>query len=119
MSQYELFIDTSNRFFIFLLSKDKKIIFSHSLLAPRMQSEIFIPTLKKYFQKFNISLKEVQHLYIVNGPRSFIGIKITLTFKKMLGVLNKKLRIFTISSLLFQAGVKNIISVLEASKINS
>ncbi|AXK50838.1 tRNA (adenosine(37)-N6)-threonylcarbamoyltransferase complex dimerization subunit type 1 TsaB [Spiroplasma alleghenense] len=110
----ELFIDTCNNNLVFLLIQNNKIIDEIILKDNKRISDIFQSNLDDLLKRNSVKLKEIKSIYITKGPGSYTGVRIGLTMGKTLFCINPVVKIFTISSLLFQAGLKNVISILDA-----
>lgn len=109
-----LFADTSNWNLIVLLEKDNKIIDSYIKRGTKKVSDIMVDSIKELLSKNKISIKDIKNVYITKGPGSYTGVRIALTMARTLKTLDDKYQIYTIDSLLYQAGKKNVISVLDA-----
>ena len=109
-----LFIDTCNRMLAIGLEKDEKLIYKKEYDAFKKQSELLAKEIDECFKNTNISPKEVDTVVVTNGPGSYTGIRIGLTFAKVFAAsLNKKL--ILVSSLLAMAGDReNVISLIDA-----
>ena len=93
-----LFIDTSDKNLIITLLKDsKKIDFINMENIKNMSSEL-LSNLSSMCTNNNINIKDVNKVYVVNGPGSFTGIRIGVTVAKTIAYcLN--IPIVTLSSL--------------------
>jgi len=111
---YQLYLDTTNNKLTVLILQANKILASSSFIAWQKQTELAIPTITNLLVKCKIKLKDISKVVIANGPGSYTGIRVAITFVKTLKVLNIFLTVFTINSLLLQAGLIKSISVLSA-----
>ncbi|WP_395473437.1 tRNA (adenosine(37)-N6)-threonylcarbamoyltransferase complex dimerization subunit type 1 TsaB [Spiroplasma endosymbiont of Nomada rufipes] len=111
---YQLYLDTTNNKLTVVILQANKILASSSFIAWQKQTELAIPTITNLLVKCKIKLKDISKVVIVNGPGSYTGIRVAITFVKTLKVLNSFLTVFTINSLLLQAGLIKSISVLSA-----
>ncbi|WP_338980797.1 tRNA (adenosine(37)-N6)-threonylcarbamoyltransferase complex dimerization subunit type 1 TsaB [Spiroplasma endosymbiont of Lasioglossum malachurum] len=111
---YQLYLDTTNNKLTVLILQANKILASSSFIAWQKQTELAIPTITNLLVKCKIKLKDISKVVIANGPGSYTGIRVAITFVKTLKVLNSFLTVFTINSLLLQAGLIKSISVLSA-----
>ena len=111
---YQLYLDTTNNKLTVVILQDNKILVSSSFIAWQKQTELAIPTITNLLVKCKIKLKDISKVVIANGPGSYTGIRVAITFVKTLKVLNNFLMVFTINSLLLQVGLIKSISVLSA-----
>ena len=111
---YQLYLDTTNKKLIVMILQDDKILASSSFNAWQKQTELTIPTISKLLAKCKIKLKNISKVVIANGPGSYTGIRVAITFVKTLKILNHFLTVFTINSLLLQVGLTKSISILSA-----
>lgn len=111
---YQLYLDTTNNKLTVVILQGNKILASSSFIARQKQTELAIPTITNLLVKCKIKLKDISKVVIANGPGSYTGIRVAITFVKTLKVLNSFLTVFTVNSLLLQAGLIKSISVLSA-----
>ena len=109
-----LFIDTCNKELAVGLSKDDKLIYKKEYDAFKRQSEVLAKEVVECFKACNVEAKDIDKVVVTNGPGSYTGIRIGLTFAKVFtSVLNKELVL--VSSLRALAGNKeNTISLIDA-----
>ena len=109
-----LFIDTCNKELAVGLSKDDKLIYKKEYDAFKRQSEVLAKEIVECFKACNVEAKDIDKVVVTNGPGSYTGIRIGLTFAKVFtSVLNKELVL--VSSLRALAGNKeNTISLIDA-----
>ncbi len=110
-----LFIDTSNKFLIFLLEKDDVIIDSYSCIGERRFSDITVSKLIEFFKKNNITWNNIKSIYTTMGPGSYTGSRIGLTIAKTIKIIKNEVTVYVISSLLFQVGNSTSYSYLSAN----
>lgn len=111
---YQLYLDTTNQKLVVVILKNDKILASTSMNAWQQQTELAIPLITNLLAKCKIKLANITKVVIANGPGSYTGIRVAITFVKTLKVLNHFLTIFTINSLLLQVGLIKAISILPA-----
>lgn len=111
---YQLYLDTTNKKLTVMILQNNKILASSSFDAWQKQTELTISTITNLLEKCQIKLKDVTKVVIANGPGSYTGIRVAITFVKTLKVLNHFLTVFTINSLLLQVGLIKSISILSA-----
>lgn len=111
---YQLYLDTTNEKLTVMILQDNKMLLSSSFNAWQKQTELAISTITDLLKKCEIKLKDVAKVVIANGPGSYTGIRVAITFVKTLKVLNHFLTVFTINSLLLQVGLMKTVSILPA-----
>ena len=93
-----LFIDTSTNKMIIGIYKDKKQIYLEDVAANNDLSSKVLPSIEYALNSLDLSVEDIDDIYVVNGPGSFTGIRVGVTIAKTLAYsLNKK--IYTISEL--------------------
>lgn len=85
-----LFIDTSLSYIRLGLFKNNKLIDSINEYCDKDLSKLFDVRVRDIFKRNNISINDVDKIFAVTGPGSFTGIRIGLTFAKVLGMSLKK-----------------------------
>ncbi len=87
-----LFIDTALSYIRIALFKDDKLLDSINELCEKNMSALFDCKIDELFKKNNLQLNEVNKIYTVTGPGSFTGIRVGMTFSKVLAMaLNLKI----------------------------
>ncbi|MBE4703823.1 tRNA (adenosine(37)-N6)-threonylcarbamoyltransferase complex dimerization subunit type 1 TsaB [Spiroplasma platyhelix] len=109
---YKLYLDSSGAILTIVVTKDDQVLASYSKPAFQKQTELALKTIDEILTKIKISLKEIDEVMITNGPGSYTGVRVAITFAKTLSVLNPRIKIFVINSLLLQAGLQKTISIL-------
>lgn len=109
---YKLYLDCSGLILTIIVAKDNQVLASFSDSAIQRQTELAVETINNLLIKVKISLKQIDQVIVTIGPGSYTGIRVGISFVKTLAVLNPKLKVFTINTLLLQAGLKKVISVL-------
>lgn len=113
-----LFIDTALNFIRIALFKDEVLIDSINEECSKNMSSIFDVRLDSIFKRNNLSINNVDKIYVVTGPGSFTGIRVGMTFAKVLAFsLNKD--ITPISELQVLASVDsscNVASLIDARR---
>ena len=109
-----LFIDTCNRMLAVGLEKDGVLIYKKEYDAFKRQSELLACEVEECFKISNISAKDVNKVVVTNGPGSYTGIRIGLTFAKVFAS-SLGIELVLMSSLLAQAGKRdNALSLIDA-----
>ena len=100
------FIDTSLSYIRLALFKDDFLIDSINEKCEKNMSSLFDLKVRDLFERNSLSLNQVNKIYTVTGPGSFTGIRVGMTFSKVLAMaLN--IKITPISELQVLASSKN------------
>ena len=78
-----LFIDTCNRMLAVGLEKDGVLVYKKEYDAFKKQSELLAKEIDECLKVNNITAKDVNKVVVTNGPGSYTGIRIGLTFAKV------------------------------------
>ena len=85
-----LFVDTALSYIRIALFRDDKLIDFINEKCDKNMSSLFDVRVKQLFDRNNIALSDVDKIYTVTGPGSFTGIRVGMTFSKILAFsLNK------------------------------
>ena len=85
-----LFIDTALSYIRIALFKDDKLIDSINEKCEKNMSALFDSKVEELFKRNNLELTEVNKIYTVTGPGSFTGIRVGMTFSKVLAMALKE-----------------------------
>lgn len=87
-----LFVDTALSYIRIAILKDNKLLDSINEKCEKNMSALFDQKIKDTFEKNNLTFKQIDKIYTVTGPGSFTGIRVGMTFSKVLAfALNKKI----------------------------
>lgn len=116
-----LFIDTSTSNITIVLVEDSNILFNYKEKILSDMSSKILPIIDKGLKENNLTLNDIEKIFVVNGPGSFTGIRIGVTIGKIIAYsLNKK--IIPISSLELMASTKTnkkyLIPMIDARRNN-
>ena len=100
-----LFIDTSLSFIRIVILRDDKIIDSINEFCDKDLSRLFDIKIKNLFDKNSLNFRDIKKIYCVTGPGSFTGIRVGMTFAKVLA-WSLKIDIIPISELQVLASIK-------------
>jgi tRNA threonylcarbamoyl adenosine modification protein YeaZ len=96
------------------LEQDGVLIYKKEYDAFKKQSELLAKEIDECLKKTNIKASEVNKVVVTNGPGSYTGIRIGLTFAKVFAA-SLNIELVLISSLHALAGnKKNVISLIDA-----
>lgn len=100
-----LFLDTCTSHLLLGIYKDKKQIFWKDEEVHNDLSSKTLPLIKNSLDELGISIKDLDEIYVVNGPGSFTGIRVGVTIAKTIAwALN--IKIYSISELELLATTK-------------
>lgn len=108
-----LCMDTSHTWLVVGLIKDGEIIASVQEKCWKKQSEELFPTLIDMMKSFDLQPEDIDSIVISEGPGSYTGVRIAMTVAKVFCAM-RNLPIYTISSLLLYAGLKDCRVVMDA-----
>ena len=109
-----LFIDTSTNYLFLILENNNKIVSNLKLFGKKLHTEQTIEEICKLLKKNNFLWKDIKSFYVTNGPGSYTGVRVTLTIVKTIKTINNNVDVFWINSLIFQVGLKNQLSLIDA-----
>lgn len=114
-----LFIDTALSYIRIALFRDDKLIDFINEKCDKNMSSLFDVRVRDIFSKNCLSLNDVSKIYTVTGPGSFTGIRVGMTFSKVLA-MSLKIKITPISELQVLATTKSdkdlIASMIDARR---
>lgn len=100
-----LFIDTCDTEYIVSIIKDNETLFFFKSENSKDLSTKLLKKIDEAFHNINLSIQDVDKIFVTNGPGSFTGIRVGVTVAKTLAYsLNKD--IYTISRLECMASTK-------------
>lgn len=76
-----LFIDTCNSFIISII-KNNEIIYINKDSSNTDTSSKVMPIIDEAFRNTNLNIKDIDKIFVVNGPGSFTGIRVGVTIAK-------------------------------------
>jgi len=94
-----IYIDTCTPSFLLAVSNGKETQVKKER-GKKKAAEVLFPYLKDCLDKLNLTLTEIDEIYVTCGPGSYTGVRISLTFAKVMKVINEKVKVYTIPSLL-------------------
>jgi tRNA threonylcarbamoyladenosine biosynthesis protein TsaB len=109
---FSLFFSLSSSFLFIALCKENKCLNSIKKENNRLHSENFLSQLQQILEKSNCSLPDLNEIYFTSNPSGQTGLRVTLSFLATLQILNPKIKLFHIDTLLLQAENDNCISLL-------
>lgn len=101
-----LFIDTSTLYINIAIIIDNNIIFNYKEKIEKDMSSKIIPIIDEGFKKCSLELKDINKIFVVNGPGSFTGVRVGLTVAKTIS-WSLNINVVPISSLEFMASTSS------------
>ncbi len=115
----KLFIDTSNKKLLFaLIDNYNKVISFYNKESNNDIVRTTLPELKKFLNKNNVKVSEIEEYLFTIGPGSFTGVKVALNIVKSFSMVNDISRYWIIDSfkLIEQEGYDSTIIPFGKSK---
>lgn len=108
-----LCLDTSTNFLVVALIEDDQLVDHVELNLPKQQSELLLPTIESIMKKNEWLAKDINGVVVTEGPGSYTGVRIAMTFAKVF-CTQFKIELYTISTFLLYAGLENGSVILDA-----
>src|SRR4051812_43054097 len=109
---FYLHFSLSSSFLFIALYKKNECLDSIHKKNSRLHSENFLSQLQQILEKSNCSLQDLNEIYFTSNPSGQTGLRVALSFLATLQILNPKVKLFHIDTLLLQAGTDNCVSLL-------
>jgi len=93
-----LFLDTSSTNLTLAIFKDKNHLYYSSEKTNNDLSRRVLPKIDEALKLLALNIKNIDRIYVVNGPGSFTGIRVGVTIAKVLA-WSLNIKIYTVSSL--------------------
>lgn len=93
-----LFLNTSNKYLYLCLMEDDNIVNEVLMEGNNNHSEKLIDVLEEFLNKNQITVDDLDELYVGRGPGSYTGVRIACTVAKVLAYA-KGIKLFSFSSL--------------------
>ena len=91
-----LFIDTHDKDINIVLYKDGLILDKNIKESERHHSDYIMPMLKEILDRNELTVHDINEIYVVNGPGSFTGVRLGVTIAKTLAfTLNVPIKTIT------------------------
>lgn len=110
-----LIIDTSHKFLAVGLADDQKgIIYSKQEQVKKKQSEMLIPFIDEMMQDYAFKPNDIKRIVVTDGPGSYTGMRVGLTFVKTFALVNHGVEVYTVNTLLSLSGLRSGFSMIDA-----
>ena len=93
-----LFLDTSSKKMVVYLIKDNTILYKKYMESLNDHASYLVPFIDEALKGNGLETKEINKIYVVNGPGSFTGTRIGVTVAKTLAFSNN-INVIPVSSL--------------------
>ena len=77
-----LFIDTSSFFINIAITLDNAIIYHKYIKVEKDMASLIVPMIKEGFDNVSLDIKNIDKIFIVNGPGSFTGVRVGVSVAK-------------------------------------
>lgn len=102
-----LFLNTSTKRLVVAIIDNNKILFNYSSENNNELSSNIMPIIDRAFENASLKPKDIDTIFVTNGPGSFTGIRIGLTIAKVMA-WSLKIKVIPLSSLeLMASGFKD------------
>lgn len=109
-----LIIDTSHKYLVVALADEKGLIIEKQDELKQKQSEFLLPYINDIFTESKLNKKDITNIVVTDGPGSYTGMRIALTFVKTLSIAMPKIEVYTINTLLSLAGLNKGFAFIDA-----
>ena len=93
-----LFLDTSSKKLVVILVKDNEVLSKKELESINDHASHLVPFIDEVLKENNMTTKDINRIFVVNGPGSFTGTRIGVTVGKTLAYSNN-IKVVPVSSL--------------------
>ena len=102
-----LFMDTSNKYLYIAVVQNNNLLFEHIQPGNNNHSETLVKVLEDILKQQNITVDQIDEIYVGRGPGSYTGVRVACTVAKVLAFIkNKKLFSFSSLDLLLTTNLK-------------
>ena len=109
-----LVIDTSHTLLAVGIIEKNNILFQKQETMNKRQSEYLLTFVNEAISAVNWKPKDIEQIVITDGPGSYTGMRIGITFAKTFALTNPNLIIKTVDTLLSLSGNENGFSFIDA-----
>ena len=102
-----LIIDTSHKYLVVGLANNEGLIVEKQDELKQQQSEFLLPYINDVFKESGLDKKDITQIVVTDGPGSYTGMRIALTFVKTLSIAMPDVQVYTINTLLTLTGLNN------------
>lgn len=109
-----LIIDTSHSLLAVGFAKDNTLEVAKIEALNKQQSEYLLPFVQEVLKKANTSLQELDRIVVCDGPGSYTGMRIGITFVKSIAMVLPDVKVYTVNTLLSLSGLNDVFAFIDA-----
>lgn len=109
-----LLIDTSHRLLCVGLADEKGVFASLQENLAKKQSEYLLVSIDKLIKEHGLAVLDIERIIVTDGPGSYTGLRIGLTFVKTYVLVNPDVAVYVIDTLLSISGGANGFAFIDA-----
>lgn len=108
-----LILDTSHKYLAVGIVKNDRILAYKQEIVSKRQSELLITFIDEVLMNAGVLKSEISDVVLTNGPGSYTGMRIAMTFVKVFA-LTQKVNVYTLNTLLSLSGANTGFSFVDA-----
>ena len=85
-----LFMDTSNKYLYIAVVQNNNLLFEHIQPGNNNHSETLVKVLEDILKQQNITVDQIDEIYVGRGPGSYTGVRVACTVAKVLAFIKNK-----------------------------
>lgn len=109
-----LIIDTSHNYLIVGLAQDGVIKLEYQEKVNKKHSELLLVKVDQMMKELNWTPHDLEEIVVTDGPGSYTGMRIGITFVKTLLLVVPSIKVYTVDTLLSLVGTKSGFALLDA-----
>lgn len=102
-----LMIDTSHKYLAVGLANEEGLLVEKQDQLKQQQSEFLLPYINDVFKTSGLDKRDITHVVVTDGPGSYTGMRIALTFVKTLSLAVPDIEVYTLNTLLTLTGLNS------------
>lgn len=109
-----LIIDTSHRYLAVGYAEEGKLLSSRVEALNKQQSEYLVPFVQDVLTQAKTALSELDAIVVCDGPGSYTGMRIGITFVKSVAMVFETIKIYKVNTLLSLSGMADVFAFIDA-----
>lgn len=109
-----LIIDTSHSLLAVGVALDGVLSASKIETLNKQQSEYLLPFVDEVLKSLELTLADIDEVVVCDGPGSYTGMRIGITFVKSIAMVLPKLKVYTVNTLLSLSGLNLVFAFIDA-----